>query len=137
VFAGETYTCENGETIHVVSQADDADGEVMVGDLLIGQFGAYRTGLPGTQAPANAVIYNTSKVYQIGLGFESYQGRAVYKIGLEEVAECLIECTQERHRRRLALQTKKARMKLNATATQVNTYRQPGSHVQKRGVFQV
>ena len=63
------------------------------------------------------------------------QRRAVYKIGLEEVAECLIECTQERHRRRLALQTKKARMKLNATATQVNTYRQPGSHVQKGASF--
>ena len=40
----------------------------MVGDLLIGQFGAYRTGPPGTRAPANAVIYNTSKVYQIGFG---------------------------------------------------------------------
>ena len=135
VFARETYTSENGEIVHVVSQVDDADGEVMVGDLLIGQFRAYRTGLPGTQAPANAVIYNTSKVYQIGLEAYLEQRTAVYKIGLEEVAECLIECTQERHRRRLALQTKKAQMKMNATATQVNTYRQPGAHVQKGASF--
>ena len=51
VFARETYISEDGETIHVVSEADDSGEEVMVGDLLIGQFGAYRTGPPGTQAP--------------------------------------------------------------------------------------
>ena len=30
VFARETYTSENGETVHVVTQVDDADGEAMV-----------------------------------------------------------------------------------------------------------
>ena len=136
VFARETYISEDGETIHVVSETDDPGEEDWVGDLLIGQFGAYRTETSVTQAPpANAVIYNAGKVYRIGLGFASYTHCAVYKIGLEEIAECLTECTRGRHRRRLALQATKTRMKLNATATQVNTYRQPGSHVQKGASF--
>ena len=60
MFARDTFTNEDGETVHVVSQADldGVDGEAGEGDLLIGQFGAYRTCLLGTPAPANAVIYN-------------------------------------------------------------------------------
>ena len=95
VFARETYTDGSGEAIHVVSQADGVDGEAGEGDLLIGQFGAYKVDLLNA-TPANAIIHNAG---------EGFTPRAVYKIGLEEVEQCLIGCTQERHQRRLALKT--------------------------------
>ena len=76
MFTRDTYTDENGETIHVVSQADGVDEEAGEGDLLIGQFGAYKSGWLEEEGPHTAM----------------------YEIGLEEVEECLIKCTQERHR---------------------------------------
>ena len=110
---------------------DNADGESREKDLLIGQFGAYQNGSLEAGAPANAITYNAGEAYLL-----EYARTAVYKIGLEEVAECLIEYTKERHhRRRLALQTRRTREKLNATARQMNTYIQPGSHVQKEASF--
>ena len=57
VFANGTIIHENGETVHIVSQVDHcADGESMERDLLIGQYGAYRSDSPETQDPVNAVI---------------------------------------------------------------------------------
>ena len=57
VLAQETNIHENGETVHMVSQVDHcADGESMERDLLIGQYGAYRSDSPETQDPVNAVI---------------------------------------------------------------------------------
>ena len=78
---------ESGETIHVVSQADGIDRGAGEGDLLIEQFGAYKADLYPyllNATPGNATIQDAG---------EGHALRAVYKIGLKEVEQCLIGCT--------------------------------------------
>ena len=75
MFARETVIDENGETVHIVPQVDNADGDPMERDLLIEQFGAYQNGSPETRDPANAIIYNAGEAYA-----PEYARTAVYKI---------------------------------------------------------
>ena len=60
-----------------------------------------------------------------------------YAIGIKEIEECLITCTQKWHQQRLTQETHRHyRRKLNATATEVHTCGQPNSKIRQwRKVF--
>ena len=91
-------------------------------ELLIGQFGAYKS-----SANMETGIHANEEAATVG---------AVYRARLDDIEKCMIRCTRKQYRHRLRQETRDFRRKLNATATQVNTYKQRGSHIQKEATFE-